>query len=88
MPLALSLLCGAGALALLADHFYLGGSVYAHLPQFMASAAALTGLLIAALEYAGRKGKKKRRWPLALLLFNSFIGIAATAVWIWEMLAL
>gem|GEM_PF-4583697 len=86
MPFALSFLCGAGALALLADHFFLGGSVYGRLPQFTASAAALTGLLIAGVEYLHRKGRKKRRLPLKLLLFNCAAGIFATALWIYRLL--
>lgn len=86
MVLLLSLLCSLGSAYLLYDRFLLEGALYARLPQFSATAAALVGLVIAGMEYRARKTKKQRRAPMALLLLNACFGIIATGLWLYALL--
>ncbi len=86
LPLLLSFLCSAGAGYLLADHFFLGGAWYAALPGFAPSACALTGLLIAGLEYRARKTKKQRRLPMLLLMLACLMGILTTGLWMYQLI--
>ena len=83
----LSFLCSLGAGFLLTDHFFLGGEWYTRLPGFTASAAALTGLLIAGLEYRVRKTKKQRRLPMALLMVACLMGILSTGLWLYQLIS-
>ena len=87
MASLLSFLCSTAAGFLLADHFFLGGAWYTRLPGFTASAAALTGLLIAGLEYRGRSTKKQRRLPMALLTLACVMGIFSTGLWLYQLLS-
>lgn len=82
----LSFLCSAGAGFLLTDRLLADGAFYMQVPPFSATAAALIGLLIAGMEYRAAKTKKKRRLPMALLIFNALIGIAATGIWLYTLL--
>lgn len=86
MASLLSFLCSAAAGFLLVDHFFLSGEWYLRFPGFTASAAALTGLLIAGLEYYGRKTKKQRRLPMALLMLACVMGILSTGLWLYRLL--
>ena len=86
MTLLLSCICGICSGGLLADFFFLGGAVSGRLPDFSAPAAALVGLLIAGLEYRGRKGKKQKRAPLFFLLLNASMGIVSTSLWIYRLI--
>ncbi|MDL2234702.1 hypothetical protein LJC07_00925 [Christensenellaceae bacterium OttesenSCG-928-L17] len=81
MVLLLSFLCGGCACLLLVDFFFLGGAYYAALPEFVSTAAAFTGILIAGMEYRARKPKKKRRLPASLLVFNAVVGSIAACLW-------
>ena len=87
MASLLSFLCSTAAGFLLVDHFFLDGAWYARLPGFTASAAALTGLLIAGLEYRVRKTKKQRRLPMALLMFACIMGILSTGLWLYQLIS-
>lgn len=83
MILFLSFACFASSVFITAGSLFLKWPFFAALPVFTSSAAALTGVLIAALEYRARKTKKKKRAPMALLILNAFSGIAACVVWLY-----
>lgn len=86
MTLFLSFLCLAASLFLTAGNIYLKWPIFLDIPDFAAAAAALVGVLIAALEYRARKTKKKRKAPMALLIANAFAGILAMGYWLYLLL--
>ena len=77
---------GHFAIGLLVELFFYGGAVYHALPQFTATVAGVLGVIIAGMEYKGRKTKKKRRAPLFFLFIAIAAAMAATVVWIWFLL--
>lgn len=85
MILAISLLCFLFSAAVSAGDIFLRGLLPV-LPRFTATAAALIGVLIAAMEYRVRKTKKKRRAPMALLIMNACAGILAAGYWLYLLL--
>lgn len=82
MTLFLSALCGMFSAFLLVDRFFLNSAVYGLLPYFSGTASALVGMIIAGLEYHARKGRKKKRAPLSLILVNALVGILCAALWL------
>ncbi len=88
MTMFLSSLCCIAAWALCLDALVLKAGFWARFPVFTATACSVVGLIIAALEYKGRKGKKKRRGPMGLMLCNAFAAILGTGLWLWDLLGI
>lgn len=87
LTIIISILCGSAAWALAAEYVWGNGLLYATLPLFAGTAAAAAGVLIAAMEYRAQKKKKKRRLAMFALTYSALAGVAATAVWLYTLLA-
>ncbi len=79
--LVFSLLFFAASAWLIVDLFALGGRYYAMLPDFLATAFSLLGLILAAIKIRINP-KKKRAFPRVVALMNVFACILATLLWI------
>lgn len=86
MTLFLSALCSLFAIGLVLELLLNAGSIYYQLPQFTATLSGILGIVIAGMEYKGRKGQKKRRAPLFFLFFAIFAAMIGTLVWLYFLL--
>ncbi len=83
----LSLLCGSVTWLMIGEYIWGSGALFATLPLYTGTAAALAGILIAAMEYRARRSKKAKRAPMFALTYNAISGIAATGIWLYCLLA-